>query len=247
MAMTTDCPLPITPETPLFIDQAANIAAKVAGLSIEKIMIVMQVSQPLAEAVQGFYADWEASKPGKLALWTYRGDVYKGLQAGSLSNADADWAQQHLIIASGLYGTLRPFDGIQAYRLEMKTSLAIGRSKNLYDFWGSRLSESVAAQAYDWVCNCCSEEYSRPIVGGLKLPVITPVFFDTKPNGSIGTVPIYSKMMRGVFARWMIDNRITSPEQLTAFMAHGYSYDVSRSQPNFPGFSRAKMVPLRFE
>lgn len=240
------CPWPIIPTEPLFIDQAVKIATKVRTLSTTKTMKLMGVSKPLAKTVQEYYRLWNVDAPGKPALRAYTGDVYKGLQASTMSREDADWAEQHLIIASGLYGLLRPYDGVQNYRLEMKAALPVGRRRNLYDFWRDSLMEYVQSRCADWLCNCCSDEYARPVLTGLKLPVVTPVFMDTKPNGTVGVVPIYSKIMRGVFARWLIDNRIAQPEQMKKFRGHGYTYDDVRSRPNFPVFSRSMMVPLRF-
>ena len=237
---------PIASETPLFLPQATQIATKLQKLSIPKIQKLMSISQPIAQTVYDHYAQWQASKAGTLALWTYTGDVYKGLQAPTMSLAGSQWAQDHLVIASGLYGLVRPYDGVQAYRLEMKTAVAIGRRKNLYEFWGNRLAQYVNTAGYDWLCNCSSEEYARPVVKGLELPIITPVFFDTKSNGVVGQVPIYSKMMRGVLARWIVDNQVSRPDQLLAFQAHGYRHDAQRSLPNSPAFSRVDMVPLQF-
>lgn len=236
----------IKPQEPLFSAKSAQIAERLQKLTVNKIITSMSVSKPIAEAVHGSYANWRPSSTGKVALWTYTGDVYKGLQAKTMSKANADWAEQHLLIASGLYGLVRPYDGIQSYRLEMKSALRIGQKQNLYEFWEDKLSSYVNNSSASWVCNCSSDEYSRATVTGLKIPVVTPVFFDKKPNGLVGTVPIYSKMMRGVIARWMIDNRINKAEQLKDFKGHGYSYDAARSKPGFPAFSRAKMVPLQF-
>ncbi len=99
------------------------------------------------------------------------------------------------------------------------------------------------------MCNVCSDEYAKPALKNLpkNLLIITPVFYDTKPNGTVSIVPIYSKMMRGVFARWMIDNRVNSPHQLESFTGHMYAYDASRSRPGFPAFYRAVMKPLVFD
>ena len=246
MDTLTTCPISISPLTPLFTDQAARIVRKIALLSPKKIMQLMAVSLPIAVTVQKYYAAWQSQTTGKPAIWTYTGDVYKGFQAVTMSLEDADWAQQHIVISSGLYGLLRPYDGVQAYRLEMKTALSVGGMKNLSEFWTEPLASYIAKRSSDWLCNCSSEEYAKPVLKNITLPVITPVFFDTKPNGAVSTVPIYSKIMRGVFARWMVDKRIENLDQLPDFQAHDYSYNVDRSKPNFPAFSRAKMVPLRF-
>lgn len=246
MDTISPCPWPIAPQTALFLPQTKQIVTKLQKLSVPKIQKLMGISLPIAQTVHDYYDQWAVTNPGKPALWSYTGDVYKGLQAPTMSLSDSNWAQKHLVIASGLYGLVRPYDGVQAYRLEMKASLGIGRHKTLSEFWGNALVQYVQEKGYDWLCNCSSEEYSRPVVKGLALPVITPVFFDTKPNGVVGQVPIYSKLMRGVFARWIIDHRVTSPDQLSTFQAHGYKYDAIRSLPSFPAFSRVKMVPLRF-
>ncbi len=247
MDLASACPLPIQAGVPLFLERAAEIAATARTLSIENMMKLMAVSRPLAVTTQRYYTDWRSDKAGKAALWSYSGDVYKGLQALTMKPADSGWAQQHLLIASGLYGLVRPYDGVQSYRLEMKAGLAVGAHQNLSDFWGDSLSGFVQSQGYDWLCNCSSEEYAKPVLTGLQLPVTTPIFLDAKPSGAVGSVPIYSKLMRGVLARWMIDNRVVRPDQLPGFSAHGYSYDAARSQPNAPAFSRPKMVPLRFD
>ncbi|MDL2342262.1 MAG: YaaA family protein [Patescibacteria group bacterium] len=246
MDFVTPVPLAVAPQPPLFLDQATKLAAKLQKLSVKKLMKLMQVSAPIALTVQAAYGDWQGTKAGKPALWSYTGDVYKGVRARDLTVADAQWAQEHLLIASGLYGLVRPYDGIQPYRLEMKAALAVGRRKNLVEFWSRTLGDYVNQQGADWLCNCSSDEYARATLKHLKLPIVTPVFFDTKPSGVVGTVPIYSKMMRGVMARWLIDHQVTEPDQLMAFTAHGYSYDPVRSKPGFPAFRRPKMVPLRF-
>lgn len=246
MDTVSPCPWPIAPQTAPFLPRTSQIVTKLQELSVPKIQKLMGISLPIAQTVYDYYAQWAATNPGKPALWSYSGDVYKGLQAPTMSLSDSHWAQKQLVIASGLYGFVRPYDGVQAYRLEMKANLGIGRYKTLSEFWGNTLAQYVQGTGYDWLCNCSSEEYSRPLIKGITLPVITPVFFDTKPTGVVGQVPIYSKMMRGVFARWMIDHRVTSPDQLSAFQAHGYKYDAARSLPSFPAFSRVKMVPLRF-
>lgn len=183
------------------------------------------------------------------ALWAYKGDVYKGVKAQNLTQADAEWAQQHIMILSGLYGILRPYDAISPYRLEMKAKLAVGQAKNLYEYWGDRLAKVVVERADGVVCVLSSEEYAKAVVKYLPkdIRVVNPVFYDVKPSGKIGVAPIYSKMMRGVMARWMIDNRADTPEALKAFTGHGYSYDVDRSTEDNPAFFRKVMTPLVFD
>lgn len=240
-------PFDIAGETPLFLPEAAVIATKIASYTDNKIMKTMHVSATIAHAVAQYYSDWNIDKTGKAALWTYTGDVYKGLRASTMNRSEADWANKHLLISSGLYGLVRPFDGVQPYRLEMSAKIRFGRHRNLYEFWGRKLASYVDSSQVDWVCCLSSDEYARSVITDLPCSIITPVFLDTKPNGIVGTVPIYSKIMRGVMARWMIDHRAEKPKQLMRFSGHGYSYDPARSTETHPVFSRVVMTPLRFE
>lgn len=246
MDLISAWPYGVETTEPLFLDRADQIVDTLLKQSPKQLTKTMGVSDAIAATVHEYYSDWDKTKPGRPALWTYVGDVYKGVQAKTLTLEDAKWAQEHLMIASGLYGLVRPFDGIQAYRLEMKTAVAVKRHKNLYNFWGADLADYVDASMSEWICNCSSDEYAKPILKYTKKTVVTPFFYDTKPSGVIGPVPIYSKMMRGALARWMIDNRVSDPQQLEKFSAHGYRFDAACSQTDKPVFSRSKMVPLKF-
>lgn len=193
------------------------------------------------------YKEWgSAQKP---ALWAYKGDVYKGVKANNLTQAEAEWAQQHIMILSGLYGILRPYDTISPYRLEMKAKLAVGQAKSLYEYWDDRLAKVVAERANGIVCVLSSDEYAKAVVKHLPkdIRIVTPVFYDVKPSRKVGVAPIYSKMMRGVMARWIIDNKVDTPEELKHFTGHGYIYDASRSSENMPAFFRKVMTPLVFD
>ncbi len=248
MDFTTKLPYDIPATTPLFIDDAAKIANALKRLNQKKIQEKMKVSPAIATKVHGMYDDWneEGEKP---ALWTYVGDVYKGMKANKLSREDAAWAQGHLLTMSGLYGIVRPYDLISPYRLEMKAPIPVGKHKNIYDFWGKELGEYVSSQANGVVCDLSSDEYGKPVTAHLSksVRIIKPVFYDNRPNGKVGRAPIYNKMMRGVMARWIIDHRIDTPEGLIGFTGHGYAYSEALSTPDSPAFFRQEMKPLVFD
>jgi cytoplasmic iron level regulating protein YaaA (DUF328/UPF0246 family) len=248
MDFSTPLPYKVAVGAPIFLHEAAQIADTLRNYDVETVVKQMAVSKPIAESVVSMYTHWSSDIPGRPALWTYKGDVYKGMNAQKIDPAAALWAESHLLILSGLYGLLRPFDGIQRYRLEMKTALHIAHAATLSSYWGDKLAKHVVALGKDWICNLSSDEYARPVLRHLppESVVATPVFFDTKPNGRVGTVPIYSKMMRGVFCRWMIDNRVAGQAELQNFTGHEYTYDGARSKPGFPAFSRKVMTPLVF-
>jgi uncharacterized protein len=241
-----DTPAPdwVTQTRPIFHDQASSIAAKLADFSQTQLATLMHVSDAIAATNHARMENW--GQQVKTALWAYRGDVYKGMYADRLSQQEANWAQQHLIIMSGLYGALRPYDAISPYRLEMKAKLQVDDSKDLYDFWGKRLAEYVDSQSDGIICNLSSDEYARPVTRHCHSRIITPVFMDHRPNGTIGPAPIYNKMMRGVMAQWMITHSIDDPSRLCEFSAHDYHFDTSRSTADTPVFLRNKMTPLIF-
>ena len=228
--------------TPLFLKQAQTIVATLDRR--DDIADFMNISPALADQVNTMYQRWgQTTKP---SVFMYRGDVYKGFYADTLTQHDLLWSQQHVMIASGLYGLLRPMDQISRYRLEMRTGLSVGGYKNLYEYWGDTLARVADEHADGIICILSAEEYARPIRKFSSSRIVTPVFMDHKPNGTVGQVPIYSKMMRGVMARWIIDHRINDPAGLVGFDRFGYMYDANRSKPDAPVFVRAKMTPLVF-
>lgn len=211
----------------------------------EDLAKFMHISSSLALAVAQKYQQW--GKVVQPAVYSYVGDVYKGFYAKTLSKSDVAWAQKHLRIMSGLYGIVRPLDEISAYRLEMKARLEINECKNIYDFWGDKLARQADEEAGGIICILSSDEYARPITRFTKSTVVTPVFLDKKPDGTIGTVPIYSKMMRGVMARWVIDHRVDNPDQLRKFRGQGYVFSETMSTLGQPAFYRETPKPIVYK
>ena len=228
--------------SPHFMLEAKNIAGQLATTSDS--VTLMQVSDAIADNVTHMYREWGSFV--KPSIFMYKGDVYKGVYSHTLTDDDITWAQDNLMILSGLYGLLRPLDEISQYRLEMKAKLPINGAKNLYEFWGDKLAKYADERAEGIICMLSSEEYARPVRKYACSRIVTPIFMDHKPNGTVGPVPIYSKMMRGVMARWMIDHRITTPEGLKEFDGFDYHFDPKRSTPDAPVFVRIKMTPLVF-
>lgn len=229
---------------PLFQAEAKQVMDVLAAMDTHHIAQVMHVSETIARINHTRFLEWgKATKP---ALWAYRGDVYKGMYADQLTRTDSEWANEHLVIMSGLYGIVRPYDTISPYRLEMKAKVVVAGKKDLYDFWGSKLVEYVDSKSEGFICNLSSDEYAKPVTRFSKSTIITPIFFDHRPTGKVGAAPIYNKMMRGVMAHWMIKNQINDPSRLREFTGHGYMYDAARSTQDSPAFIRDKMVPLQF-
>lgn len=242
MDMSRTYPQDIPVTQPHFLEEAAHIVTAIRGIS--NIARIMTVSQPIAGKVAEKYLYWGDEKAP--AVFAYIGDVYRWFYADTLSTEDLRWTQDHLYIMSGLYGVLRPMDEVSPYRLEMKAKVAVGDYKDIYSFWGKKLAQYVDMTSDEVICNLSSDEYAKCVTKYTKKRVVTPVFLDNKTNGQIGTVPIYSKMMRGVLARWVIDHRIDTPVGLQAFTSQGYRYDRAKSTPDFPAFYREIPKPIRF-
>lgn len=181
------------------------------------------------------------------ALFSFAGDTYVGFDAATLDDDGVAFAQQHVAILSGLYGLLRPLDLMQPYRLEMGTKLATPRGKSLYAFWGDRLADYAnhltAEHADRTVVVCASTEYSKALrTRKLAGPVITPVFKE-EHNGKLSVISFYAKQARGMLARYMVDQRLTTPEGLKDFDRGGYRFDPKLSTDTEWVFWRPKPPP----
>lgn len=227
------------------LEQSAKLIGALRKLSVKKIMALMDLSENLAQLNHGRYADWNADfTTGNLkqTLLAFKGDVYQGMDADSMTAADLDFAQQHLRILSGLHGLLRPLDLIRPYRLEMGTKLAVSKSKNLYDFWGDiiteRLNDQLSALGTDVLVNLASAEYFKAVCAKkLKARIITPAFKDYK-NGQLKSLFLYVKQARGMMSGFAIRNRITDAEQLKDFNGSGYRYTEELSDADNWIFTR---------
>ena len=222
---------------PRFMDQSALLVEDARGLDPDGIRALMGVSEQIAHLNHERFMNWQSesnSDNAKQAVLAFKGDVYTGLQAETLSEDDLDFAQTRLRILSGLYGLLRPLDLMQPYRLEMGLKFANQRGKNLYEFWGEQLTDTLNADLVsaktDVLINLASNEYFKAVKPKLlNADIITPQFKDLK-NGQYKMISFFAKKARGVMARYIIDNRITEPEALKSFSEAGYYYSDAQSQ-----------------
>ena len=239
----------ITPTLPEFQTQANELAKVARKLSVNDLRKLMDISENLATLNRDRFRDFaDASTPenAKAAMYIFAGDTYTGLEAESLDQDEVTFAQNHLRILSGLYGLLKPLDAIQPYRLEMGSRLKTQRGKSLYDYWGSTISEALNAQAEqvqtDTLINGASQEYFGAVKpDALTLNVVTPQFYEDKPGGP-KIVSFYAKQARGAMARFIIQNRLTKPEQIRDFDTGGYAYQPDQSTPDRPVFLRAEAL-----
>ena len=225
---------------PGYLDDSVELIRQLRRLSPSEVSSLMHISDKLGSLNFGRYLDWRPEF--NLA---FKGDVYAGLDAASLSSLDLQWAQNHLRILSGLYGLLRPLDLMQPYRLEMGTKFPTSRGSNLYEFWGNKITEGLNqildAEKSQLIINLASNEYFKVIrTRSLKANIITPVFKDWK-NDNYKIISFFAKKARGMMSRFIIENQIDDPEKIKSFISGGYLFDQAMSTPNEWVFTRKTM------
>lgn len=227
---------------PEFAADAAALADLARGLSAEELCGLMDISPKLGALNRDRFASFDPKASGQPAAFLFDGDTYAGLEARKMDPDALRWAHGHLRILSGLYGLLRPLDGIQPYRLEMGVRLANPRGADLYAWWGAKpalalkaLAEETGAKA---LINCASTEYFGAVdLKALSLPVITPVFLEEKA-GEAKIVSFWAKKARGAMARFIADNHLTDPADLRGFALGGYGFRADQSDAARLVFSR---------
>lgn len=237
-----DAPKATRPALTKDITEIAGVAKKLKRADIKRLM---GVSDKLVDLN---YERFQALKTSgritgaKQAALTFAGDVYRGLDANSLSHDDLEFAQNHLRILSGLYGLLRPLDAIQPYRLEMGSRLKNPRGANLHAFWGDVLAGELnkAVKSHDDPTIAClaSNEYAKGVDRkALKSPFIMFNFKEVK-DGKTRSIMLYAKQARGMMARWAIEKRATRAEELKKFSVGGYKFSKSLSSDEEWVFTR---------
>ncbi|MGJ8654191.1 MAG: peroxide stress protein YaaA [Opitutaceae bacterium] len=225
----------------------AALIDQVKDLSAQEIGGLMSISKKLAslnhERFQSFAPSF-TKKNSRQAILAFVGDVYQGMTLADWSADDFAVAQDKVRILSGLYGVLRPLDMIQPYRLEMGTGFKNDRGKNLYQFWGDRITELLNADLKksksDVVVNLASNEYFSAVnTSKLNGTLISPVFKDEK-NGKYKIISFYAKKARGMMADFVVKNDLKQASELLKFTTGGYAYDPDSSTEEKPVFLRSE-------
>lgn len=219
-----------------FNEEAAELVDVLRTCTVGDLQGLMSLSESLASLNVDRFSRWQLPMnpdQSKQALFAFKGDVYQGLEADTLSAEHIQQAQEQVRILSGLYGLLRPLDRILPYRLEMGTRLSNPRGRSLYDWWGDSLTDALADDARKagakTLVNLASNEYFKAVrPKKLPIPVVTPEFRDLK-NGQYKIISFYAKKARGLMVRYMLEQTISSVEDLKAFNWSGYRFDAERS------------------
>ena len=229
---------------PSLLEHSNELIKDLKSLNPQEVSSLMSLSDKLGALNYERFQEWKTpftKSNSKQAILAFKGDVYQGLDAESLSETELIWAQKHVRILSGLYGILKPMDLMQPYRLEMGTKFATKRGQNLYDFWSSIITEELNknfSSDNTNLLNLASNEYFKSInVSELKANVISPVFMDKK-NGKYKIISFFAKKARGLMTRYVIKNRIEDITDIQNFEEGGYFFNEEMSEDNKPVFCR---------
>ncbi len=255
-SLAMERPAPTLPKShaysqPHFVEQAEGLIKVLAKKRVRDVQALMDLSEKLATLNVDRYRAWQPEhKPSNScpAVLAFDGDVYQGLDAATLGTAQLLWANDHLATLSGLYGVLRPLDWMQAHRLEMGTALKVGRSPNLYAYWGKKIAERlntlVEGTGSPGLVNLASQEYFKSVdTKALKAPVIECVFEEGK-DGHYKVISFFAKRARGLMARFAIDHGIDQAQGLKDFNSGDYQFAPAASSPNKWVFRRAQPAPV---
>ena len=230
---------------PLLLNNSEILINELRNKTVQEIKNLMNLSDDLAELNFVRYHNWKKNhsiKNSQPAINLFFGDAYKGLAAKNLSSDKIINLNKKLMILSGMYGLLKPFDLIQEHRLEMGTKLKNERGNNLYDFWKkevtSELNKQIKKTKTEYIINLASKEYFKVIdTKQISSQIITPVFKELKA-GKYKTIAIFAKRARGLMTRFIVENNISNPEYLQAFDYENYTYSAEMSKKNEMVFIR---------
>jgi len=235
---------------PQYAAQAAELISLLRTKTVDDIADLMHLSEDLARLNVKRYQAWSTratERNSRPAMWAFDGDVYDGLRASTLNGDEIAWAQQHVLMLSGLYGVLRPLDRLQPYRLEMGTRLATDRGSSLYAWWGDVVAAHInrlqAREREPLVINLASQEYFKVTQARagrqkvLKARVVECMFEDWK-DGDFKIISFFAKRARGAMARHAIDKRADTAEALLDFRSDGYRFAERVSEPDRLVFRR---------
>ena len=229
---------------PVFLNKTSQINSVLKEKSPKDLMQLQGISQKLSDLNwkrNNDYVDNHNNKNSRPAVFAFNGDVYSGIDVKTLSEEKVYDLQKSLRILSGYYGVLKPLDLIQPYRLEMGTKLAVNGSENLYKFWSENITNSILDEmsSEDLLINLASNEYFEAFdKKKFDGRIISPVFKDFK-NGKLKIISFYAKKARGMMVRYIVDNDVSSYNELLGFNLGNYSYnEAETSDENFPVFTR---------
>ena len=219
-----------TTTKPIFQNETSQLVDHLKKITVANLQELMSISKKLGELNYQRFQDFQKN-PERQAILAFDGDVYDGIDKKNYNEKDFNFAQNHVVILSGLYGLLRPLDSIKPYRLEMGTNFKNFNFfiKNLYDFWSEKITQEINKNPAKIIINLASQEYFSAINSSQINKKIIEIIFQEKKNGTLTTIGINSKKARGLMTNFAIKNKISNPQNLQDFCEENYQFDSSLS------------------
>ena len=224
---------------PVFLEQTERLKAALQRMSPSELQALWKCNDAIAKLNTERLSAMDLRRRLTPAIVSYEGIQYQHMAPGVMETAQLDYLREHLLILSGFYGLLRPFDGVTPYRLEMQAKLSVGDCRDLYEFWGDTLARQLASET-DFVLNLASKEYSRAVEPHLPKSVrfLTCTFGEHK-DGKVIEKGTMCKMARGQMVRWLAENNVTSWADIRAFDQLGYRFQPELSSENHDVFLKS--------
>ncbi|MDF9824884.1 cytoplasmic iron level regulating protein YaaA (DUF328/UPF0246 family) [Breznakia sp. PF5-3] len=226
-----------------FFEISKSIMKALSGSSIEGLMKLMKIKEPLATQNHERFSNFSFDGKGTSAILAYQGIQYKYMQPASFNKEERQYAQKHLRILSGLYGILKPYDNIYPYRLEMQTKLSINEYKNLYALWKPIISkyimEEIQKSEEPYILNLASNEYSKVLDEQCKMYMIT-ISFKVIKEGIPKNEATQAKIARGRMVHFLANKDVHTLDEIKQFHEDGYQYDETLSSVNEMVFVKNK-------
>ena len=214
---------------PVYLHEADYLRQYLSELSYEELKSLWKCNDQIAQINYERLQKMNLRMQLTPALLSYEGIQYQYMAPAVLEDGQWEYVQEHVCILSGLYGVVRPLDGVTPYRLEMQTKVSLPNVKNLYEYWGDKIYREVSADT-EVIVNLASKEYSKCIEKYLTPDInyITCVFGEYKGDKVIekGT---YAKMARGEMVRFLAERKAERPEEMKLFCRLGYRYSEKES------------------
>lgn len=225
---------------PALLDRARQVAAALRALSPDEARALWRCSERLASLSYERLERMDLDRAGTAAIASFEGIQYAHLAAGVMTESQLAWLDGHVRILSGLYGVLRPLDGVVPHRLEMQARLAVAGCPDLYAFWGGSIYDRLAAEGCELIVNVASVEYARAVTPYVREggPRVLTCLFGTMREGRLRQQATEAKAARGTFVRWCAERRPAGPNELAGFAERGYALDEGRSDDGTLVFAR---------
>lgn len=231
-------------QKPEFLNDTKKLHKVLKSKSPAQLGKLMSISAKLSNLNYDRFQNWshnfkmkvDTTAPGEKeflpAIYAFTGDVYSGFTLDKYTRHNLAFADKTVRIISGFYGVLEACSFIKPYRLEMSTKLEIGKSKNLYGFWGSKLTDHLNKELKknEIVLNLASVEYSSAIDREKIKGDWIDVDFKINKEGKTKVIAIYAKKARGEMANWCVLNRCKTKEDLMKFSENGWKLSKRESE-----------------